>query len=91
MTASAPEETPDVNTVRKFHTYADTDSDSTAIHHTLGPGNNQAAAGSHTHNGSDSPLLLDGVTISGAKGGNTALASVIAALEGLGATNSTTA
>ncbi|ALY09279.1 hypothetical protein FDG92_gp07 [Arthrobacter phage Jasmine] len=85
------EETPDVNVVRKFHTYADTDSSNEAIHHTLGPGVNQAASGGHTHNGSDSPLLLEGVTISGAKGGNTALASVIAALTGMGATDSTTA
>ncbi len=44
-----------------------------------------------SHNGKNSVRILKGVTITGAKGGNVALASVIAALVKLGATDSTTA
>lgn len=75
---------------RKAHENSDTDSGPFAIHHTLGTHENQAARGRHFHNGKDSPLLLEGVVISGAKGGNVALASVIAALVKLGATDTTT-
>jgi hypothetical protein len=82
---------PDPMTVRMFHLYDDVDTDQGAHHHTLGAGNNQASPGSHVHNGSDSPLLLEGTTLSGSKGGNAALASVISALVQLGATDSTTA
>lgn len=82
---------PDPMTVKLFHLYDDTDTESTSHHHTLGPGNNQAAAGSHVHNGSDSPLLFEGVIISGAKGSNAALASVIALLTQQGAVDQTTA
>lgn len=68
----------------------DTDSGVFAKHHTLGPRNGQAAPGDHTHDGGSSPLLLDGVVLSGSRGGNAALPSIIAALVKLGATNSTT-
>lgn len=84
-------EKPGAEVVRDFHTYADTDSDSNAIHHTLGPGNHQAAPGSHSHRGSDSALLFEGITITGSRGGNTAISSIIAALVEFGATDSTTA
>lgn len=82
---------PSATQVRDFHTYADTDATSDSLHHTLGPGQNQAAAGSHRHNGSDSMLLFEGISITGSRGGNTALASVIALLVQFGATDSTTA
>lgn len=82
---------PDAKVVNEFHTSDDVDRDAAAHHHTLGPNANQASPGSHRHDGSDSILLLQGITISGAKGGNTALASVISALVGLGATDSTSA
>lgn len=88
-TASAG--TIDPETVRKFHEKADTDSDANGIHHTLGPKNGQASPGDHKHDGASSVKLLAGVTISGSRGGNVALASVIAALVKLGANDTTTA
>lgn len=66
----------DPMTVRMFHMFSDVDSSADAQHHSLGPGTTQAAAGSHTHNGSDSPVLFAG-TITGSRGGNAALASLI--------------
>ena len=83
-------ENPSQLEVAKFHTNSDKDGSKSGQHHTLGPGAFQAAAGNHTHDGVSSLPLLDGVTISGAKAGNTALASVIAALVLLGANDTTT-
>lgn len=40
--------------VNELHLYSDKDSSVTALHHTLGVGPTQAAAGNHTHNGKDS-------------------------------------
>lgn len=82
---------PEGKVVNEFHTNDDVDRDANSHHHTLGPNANQAAPGSHRHDGSDSIQLLAGITIAGAKGGNTALASVISALVSLGATDSTSA
>lgn len=77
--------------VEKFHTHADTDGDEGSLHHTLGPGRSQASAGDHTHDGGSSKVLGVGFTITGAKGGNAALASVIAFLvDKFGVTDSTT-
>lgn len=76
--------------VEKFHQHSDVDSARDSQHHTLGTGVNQASPGSHRHDGNDSFQLLEGVEITGSKGGNTALASVIAALVGMGAKDSTT-
>lgn len=76
--------------VRTFHTNADTDGSSKSIHHTLGPGRGQASPGDHDHNGGSSKLILTGINLTGAKAGNTALASVIAALVAMGATDQTT-
>jgi hypothetical protein len=76
--------------VNALHVKADTDRDKNAAHHTLGPKSDQAASGKHSHDGKDSALLLQGVTLTGAKAGNAALASVITALVRLGATDSTT-
>jgi hypothetical protein len=84
-------EKPSATQVRDLHTYADTDATGDSIHHTLGPGQNQASPGTHRHNGSDSTLLFDGISITGARGGNTALASLIAMMVQFGATDSTTA
>jgi hypothetical protein len=81
----------DAQTVEQFHKKADTDSSQTAIHHTLGPRNGQAAPGDHNHNGANSVKLLAGTTITGSRGGNAAVASIIAALVKLGATDATTA
>lgn len=83
-------ETPPATEVRKFHTHADTDGNEASAHHTLGPGHNQASPGDHDHRGGSSSALLAGTTITGAKAGNAALTSVIAALVELGATDTTT-
>lgn len=81
---------PAAEVVIAFHKNVPVDTRPEDIHHRLGPGPNEAASGRHTHNGADSPLLLDGVTLTGSKGGNVALASVIQALVKLGAKDSTT-
>lgn len=82
---------PQAEEVEKFHTNADTDARSESIHHTLGTRPTQAARGNHNHRGGDSVLLLEGITLTGSRGGNIALLSVIQALVALGATDSTTA
>jgi hypothetical protein len=82
---------PAAEEVEKFHTEADTDSRREAIHHTTGPGSNQASPGDHNHRGGDSVQLLSGITITGSRAGNIALLSVIQALVALGATDSSTA
>lgn len=82
---------PSAEAVERFHTRADTDARRESIHHTLGAGDNQAAPGSHNHRGGDSIQILGGITITGSRGGNIALLSVIQALVALGATDSSTA
>lgn len=77
--------------VEKIHRNADTDTRREAIHHTLGPSPAQAAPGSHKHDGSDSALLLEGVTISGSiSSPPSILPSIIAALVKLGALDQST-
>lgn len=76
--------------VGDFHENADKDGGLKALHHTLGSSPMQASPGDHIHDGGSSKLLLEGVTLTGAKAGNAALASVIAALVQLGATDATT-
>lgn len=82
---------PTAKDVSKFHTNADTDGDEGSIHHSLGPRKGQAAGGDHDHRGGNSVALLQGTTISGSRGGNAAVTSIIAALVELGATDNTTA
>lgn len=84
-------EVPNSTEVRKFHTNADTDGSEGSIHHTLGPGHHQAAAGDHDHRGGASVALLDGHTIEGDRSDGTALESVIALLVELGAKDNTVA
>lgn len=81
---------PSPQVVSEFHSNSDVDAERDSQHHTLGTGVNQASPGSHRHDGNDSFQLLESVEIVGAKGGNTALASVIAALVSMGAKDSTT-
>jgi hypothetical protein len=58
---------------------------------TLGPGNLQASPGDHKHDGITSKKLMTGITISGSKGGNAALADLITKLAAaLGFTDATT-
>lgn len=82
---------PSAEEVTRQHTNADTDSRKEAAHHTLGVGDNQASPGNHNHRGGDSVQLLTGITLTGSRGGNIALLSVVQALVALGATDSTTA
>lgn len=82
---------PTAEDVETFHTNADTDVRTQSIHHTLGPRDTQAAPGNHKHDGGDSELILSGLTITGSRGGNTSLPSIIACLVRLGATDSSTA
>ena len=79
----------DSKEVNDFHTNDDVDNDRDSHHHTLGPGINQAAPGSHSHRGDDSVMLFDGIAITGSISGGTALRSVIALLEEFGASDST--
>lgn len=81
---------PDPISVREFHINADTDTDQQSLHHTLGPGVNQAASGGHNHDGNDSALLLEGQTITGAKGSAAWASSINALMVRLGATDSST-
>lgn len=69
--------------VNRLHYRADTDSSTSALHHTLGIGHNQAAYGDHAHNGSNSKKLGTGLglTLIGSKGGNVALANLITMLK----------
>jgi len=90
MALKDEEERPSPQVVEKFHTNCDVDESKDSYHHTLGANTFQASPGSHTHNGADSVLLLQNIELTGSRGGNTALASVIAALVFLGAKDSTT-
>jgi hypothetical protein len=81
---------PPAEVVNDFHTYSDVDSRSEAQHHTLGPQPTQASPGDHTHDGGDSKLLLEGLTISGSRTTDAWRLSVNAILVRLGATDNST-
>lgn len=73
------------------HEQDDADGSEFSLHHTLGPRPNQAARGTHIHNGEDSPKLMAGVVVTGSRGGNAAVASLITGLvNALGFTDATT-
>lgn len=81
----------DPRVVAQLHKNADVDTDKTSLHHTIGPGPNQVASGQHVHDGAESRQLGVGITLTGSKGGNAALASVCAAMaQILGVTDNTT-
>lgn len=80
----------DATQVDDFHEQSDLNTRSEAQHHTLGPSQNQAAPGNHNHDGGTSIPLWEGNTITGSRGGNMALASVISILVQKGAVDSTT-
>lgn len=79
-TKETRDNTVDPRVVADFHRHSDLDRDTFAQHHSLGPGANQAAAGTHSHDGTNTRQLGVGITLTGAKGGNAALTSVIAAM-----------
>lgn len=76
--------------VNDFHRNSDIDSSPEAQHHTLGVGANKAAPGDHRHNGEDSPLLLEGVSISGSRSNGDALNQLLIVLGDWGLQNETT-
>ena len=80
----------DATQVDDFHEQSDLNTRSESQHHTLGPSQNQAAPGNHNHDGGTSIPLWEGNTISGSRGGNMALASVISILVQKGAVDATT-
>jgi len=90
----AESDKPSSKEVLDFHTHSDLDGSPKAQHHTLGPNQNQAAAGNHTHDGGQSAVLdklMEGITVSGSRGGNDALANLLSALASkFGLTDSTT-
>lgn len=74
--------------VNDLHHKSDVDVSALSQHHTLGPRPNQAAPGNHTH---DLSGLMSDFTLTGAKGGNVALANLITELAArFGFTDSTT-
>lgn len=85
-----PQNAPSAVEVDQLHVNADTDIRPESVHHTLGPGNTQGSPGNHIHDGGNSPLILSGFTVSGSRGGNVALVSVISQLVRLGATDQST-
>lgn len=83
----------DPNKVDDNHAFSDVDASSLSIHHTLGTGRNQSSPGDHTHDGTTSRRMglyeMDpgnpgqvraALVLTGAKGGNVALANLIALL-----------
>ena len=92
ITERAQKDKPSAKEVSDFHTHDDVDGSQKAHHHTLGSGHNQASPGDHNHDGGSSARItpLEGLTITGSRGGNAAVASIIDALELLGATDGTT-
>lgn len=73
--------------VGAFHAHADTDASGLAQHHTLGALSSQAAPGDHLHDGGSSPLLIQGLTVSGTRGSTAYYNSIEAILQKLGAGN----
>ena len=73
--------TPDQS--KKQHEKSDKDGSPKSLHHTLGPGPNQAAAGNHTHDGGNSAALdqlMANITITGSRTDGTALNNLLIAL-----------
>lgn len=92
ITERARKEKPSAKELTDFHTHDDVDGSQKAHHHTLGSGHNQAAPGDHSHDGGSSAKIapLEGFTLTGSRGGNAAVASIVDALELLGAVDGTT-
>ncbi len=84
-----PNLSPPPETVSKFHANADTDSSTSAQHHTLGIQQNQASSGAHTHNGRNSKRIGEGLdsgfpSVANAAYSQAQMQSVIDALRDLG-------
>ncbi len=84
-------DSPPPDQVAGFHARSDLDSSWQAQHHTLGIKHDQASPGDHIHDGKSSRRIMEGITVTGSKGGNVALANLITKLSAaLGFTDSTT-
>lgn len=81
---------PPYQAVQQFHTNADANADTNALHHTLGSQAAQASPGDHTHDGGLSNPLFQGKTISGVRGSSAYNQSIEALLVALGAGNTAT-
>lgn len=71
---------PTPESTAELHKVADTDSSTTATHHTLGIQPNQASPGDHLHDGRTSKDLYTPISVTGSRGGNAALASLLTSL-----------
>lgn len=71
--------------VNNLHTRSDVDAHTYAQHHTLGTSRNQASPGDHIHDGASSKPIGNGMglSISGSKGSNAALGSLISMLKNI--------
>lgn len=77
----------------RAHSSSDVDASRNSQHHTLGKGHSQAAPGNHVHDGINGAKLglyqmdpaggkkITSLTLTGSKGGNVALANLIALLK----------
>lgn len=84
---------PSAREVTALHSKSDADSSGKALHHTLGNNRNQSARGDHVHDGINGKKLAlyqmtsgggavqPSLVLTGAKGGNVALANLIALLK----------
>ena len=81
---------PTAREVEDFHENSDVDGRPESQHHTLGPGPNQAASGTHRHDGGESALLLEGLTITGSRASDAYRLSINQILVRLGATDAST-
>jgi hypothetical protein len=85
---------PSAREVNLFHSNSDVDSHAGAQHHSIGVKHDQASSGDHVHDGIGSRKLGQGMglVLTGAKGGNVALANLITMLKQvIDFTDSTTA
>lgn len=88
-----PGDAPTARQVNKFHEKSDLNSGPNSQHHSLGTDRNQSASGAHNHGGKDSKKIGDGMglVVTGSKGGNAALTSLLTELaKVISFTNSTT-
>jgi hypothetical protein len=70
---------PSARQVNQFHEKADTDAGPNSAHHTLGTNRNQSSPGDHVHDGKASKPVGAGLglVVTGSRGGNAALASLL--------------
>lgn len=73
---------PEPREVNLFHSRSDVDTSTGAQHHTLGVKHDQASPGDHNHDGKGSRKLGQGLNlvVTGSRGGNAALLSLLQAL-----------